>query len=88
MSDIFNIFPFFFLNFYVKTIKKAVVALRVGCCRPFPGACRIEKNGSQFPTRPLTLLPEIGHFVLCYVLWDEAGRYEEPFAQLYTVPHL
>ena len=58
--------PFFLLFMFLLF---AVMAAQV-VGRPFPGACQIPKNGSQFPTRPLTLLPQIGHFVLCYTFYE------------------
>ena len=58
------------------------VAARVA--RPFPGCKSDPKNGSQFPTRPLTQLPQIGHFVLCYTFYEmKQGAMRSPLSHSY-----
>ena len=76
---------FTFLCFFICLLFAVVAAKVVG--RPFPGACQIPKNGSQFPTRPLTLLPQIGHFVLCYTFYEmKQGAMRSPFPLNWRVP--
>ena len=74
------------MSIFFTFLLFAVVAAQV-VGRPFPGACQIPKNGSQFPTRPLTLLPQIGHFVLCYTFYEmKQGAMRSLFPLNWRVP--